>query len=421
MKIVQLSPKQFDNYSFYHPLHTYYQTSAYGSLMQSTGYLANYYGFIDDNGRLVGASLILTKKLMGNYDYAYAPRGFLTNYQDRNLVADITRNIKGFLEQEKTVFLKIDPPVFNNLRNKNGEIIPSPYSNNTVGFLQKIGYNYFGESKFFGTLKPRWNAILQLNMPSKKLFENLDNSVRNKIRKAQSRGIEVVRAELNPENLEIFYSFVAKKHTRKLNYYKSLAKTFQNNFEIYFARLNSDLYLKNIKILYEAEYTKNESINLQIQEAGAAKNISPKLTNTKMTSDKLLQTYKNEMNIATELFKKFPKGIIIGTIAVISQGKKVELLIDGLNESYKLYYPTFLLKWYIIETFGKRGYKVFDMNAITGYFKDNNKFRGLNEMKLGYNSDVIEYIGEFDLVIKPERYALYSRKSSLSKKIKNNN
>lgn len=413
MKIVILTPQQFDDFSYNHPLHTFYQTSNYANIMAKYGYKINYYGFTDDKNNLIGATMLLTQNLIGQKKYAYAPRGFLIDYENKELLMQITTQLKKYLAKQKFVFLKIDPPVTNNKRNKDGSIIPSPYSNDLIPFLQKIGYNYFGDNKFFGTLKPRWNAILKVTGSSSTLFDNLDKSVKNKIRKAQSRGVEIIKG--TPQDLPIFYKFVAKKHYRKLEYYQAFQEKFQDKFEIYFAKLDSETYLKNIKVIYEEELANNEKYNLEIQKAGLNNEINQKITNSKITSDKLLAVYKKELITASELFEKNPNGIIIGAGAYIVEKHGLSLLIEGLDNNYKLFYPTFLMKWHIIEKYAKQGAIYFNLNAITGYFEDNNKFKGLNEMKLGYNSDVVEYIGEFDLIINKSFYKIYSNTKALNK------
>lgn len=413
MKIVKLTPEQFDNFSTNHPLHTYYQTSAYGNLMSSEGFEPHYYGFINDKNILIGASLILIQKLFLGYKYAYAPRGYLIDYDNKDLIIDVTNKMKRFLAKNSIIFLKIDPPVVNNKRDKDGNILKSPYTNDLIPFLTKIGYNYFGDNKFFGTLKPRWNAILKVTGSSQTLFENFDHSVKNKIRKAQSRGVEILQG--NHNDIEIFYKFVAKKHYRKLAYYKKFAEYFGNNFELYFAKLNTEAYLNNIKLIYEKELQKNENINKEIQEAGLKNKINNKLTNSKITSDKVLAIYKKELETASSLFSKKSQGIIISATAVIIEKYGVALVIEGQNPAYKLYYPTFLTKWNIIEKYSKLGAVYFDLNAITGYFENNNKFQGLNEMKLGFNAEVTEYIGEFDLVINKTIYLIH-KKAKLGKK-----
>lgn len=407
MKIVKLDPRQFDNFSMNHPLHTYYQSSSYGNLMTMEGFIPEYYGFINDQNILIGASLILIKKLFLGYKYAYAPRGFLINYEDKNLLAEVTNQLKLFFARNSIIFLKIDPPVINNKRDKNGNILPSPYTNDLIPSLVQLGYTYFGDDKFFGTLKPRWNAILKVTGSSETLFNNFDSSVKNKIRKAQSRGVEIIQG--NHADLNIFYTFVAKKHYRKLEYYYKFAESFGNSFELYFAKLNTEKYLTNIKTIYEQELQKNEELNEEIRNAGINGRINNKLTNSKIESDRVLAIYKKELETASSFFSDHPQGIIIGACAIIVGKYGVSLLIDGQDQNYKLFYPLFLIKWAIIEKYAKLGAVFFDLNAITGFFADNNKFKGLNEMKLGFGAEVTEYIGEFDLVIRKSIYNIHTK------------
>lgn len=419
VKIAKLTPEQFDYFSVNHPLHTYYQSSNYGNLMVREGFTAEYYGFLNEQNALIGASLIITQPLVLGYKFAYAPRGFLINYDDKRLIADITNQLKNFLAKNSVSFLKIDPPVVNNKRDKNGKILNSPYNNNLVPFLRSIGYTYFGDNRNFETLKPRWNAILKVSGSSQTIFDHFDHNIKNKIRKAESRGVEILQGNYN--DIEIFYKFVSRKHYRKLNYYKNFYQSFGNNFELYFAKLNTEKYLNNIKKIYENELQKNEELNTDIQNAGIRNNISAKLTNSKINSDKVLAVYKKELESASNLFATNPEGVIIGATAVVIDKFGVDLIIEGQNPAFKLFYPSFLTKWRIIEKYSKLGAVYFDLNAITGYFDDSNQFKGLNEMKLGFGSEVNEYIGEFDLVINNFTYKLYKNGKIGTQKVAENN
>ena len=237
-------------------------------------------------------------------------------------------------------------------------------------------------------------------------FKNFDDKTRNKIRKAQSRGVEIFEGD-REKNIKLFYSFIARKQPHNLTYYKNFAESFNKNFEIYFARLNTEKYLQNIKKLYEIEVEKLENLNSEIQAKSVTNEITEKLMNEKIESDKLVATYKKELQDASKLFEKYKTGIIIGTIGIVLDRNGVEFLIDGQNPAYGLFYPLYLLKWHIIDKYAKQGAVYFDLNAITGYFGDNNKYRGLNESKLGFGADVTEYVGEFDLIIKPTLYKWY--------------
>lgn len=418
MKMVFLTPEQFDTFSYNHPLHSFYQTTMYGNLMTKYNYKVEYFGFIDGSNKLVAASLILSQKAFGNHLYGYAPRGFLVDYDNKNLVKEITDLFKNYFDKRKYVFLKIDPIVVNNKRDHDGNIIPSPYSNDLIPYLKSIGYAYFGENRFFGTLKPRWNAVLKITGSTPSLFKNFDNQVRNKIRKAQSRGIEIFQGNTN--DIKNFYEFVSKKHYRKLDYYQNFAMCFKDKFEIYFAKLNPQIYLVNVKKLYELELTKNENLNNEVQEKTNNNSVNEKLMNTKLYSDKLLSIYKKELEFASELFDKKPNGIVIGATAIVLDKNGIELLIEGQNSEYGLYYPLYLLKWHILDKYAKKGAIYFDLNAITGYFGDNSRYRGLNETKLGFNAEVTEYIGEFDLIIKRKAYEFYCKGKFWNKKMHTN-
>ena len=137
-----------------------------------------------------------------------------------------------------------------------------------------------------------------------------------------------------------------------------------------------------------------------------------------MDSDSKLSKLKNELENASAFFSEHPNGILIASCAVIVGRYGVTLLIEGQDQNYKLFYPLFLTKWAIIEKYAKLGAVFFDLNAITGYFSDNSKFQGLNEMKLGFGAEVTEYIGEFDLVIRRPVYNLH-KKMNLGKKSMN--
>ena len=63
----------------------------------------------------------------------------------------------------------------------------------------------------------------------------------------------------------------------------------------------------------------------------------------------------------------------------------------------------------------------FNLNGITGLFEGGNEFKGLNEMKLGFGSEVNEYIGEFDLILNNFVYKMYKSGKIGAKKVTKNN
>ena len=152
---------------------------------------------------------------------------------------------------------------------------------------------------------------------------------------------------------------------------------------------------------------KNNLIAEKIQQPDISQQAKNALLNKKMESDKLLNTYKNSMVQATELLKQYPNGIIVAGAIVLKYDNSAFLYMDGFDTKFSNLNPGYLLKWRMIDDYNKQQLKYLNLNAIVGEFERKNKFSGLNEMKLGFNSIITEYIGEFDIILNNFTYNLY--------------
>lgn len=419
MKIITITAEQFDIYASNHKYRNYNQTSTYAKLMETTGFKTYYLGFASNNGQLMGASLLLYKKLFGNYKYAYAPHGFLTDYTDPDYINELASSLKKLLLKQKFIFLKIDPLIHCSERNKKGEIISyNPKINMTMEILKKAGFGHHGFNKYFENLKPRWNAVLRLDKPKEELFGLFSKQIRNKLRKAKRCGVEVYQG--TEKDLPIFYDFIKKKHNRNLKYYQDFNQIFKtntgNNFEIFIAKLNPSILVLTTKNDYERELRNNDEYNLEIQQNTRNVASSRRAINKKMASDKLIALYKDRLIKATAILKDHPDGITIAACAIVKYDKGINLIIEGCNQKFSCYNPNYLLKWALIQKYSDLGYHYFNLNAVTGEFRTSNKYSGLNEAKLGFNASAIEFIGEFDFIINPSVYK-FSQTKFMRKKI----
>ena len=175
--------------------------------------------------------------------------------------------------------------------------------------------------------------------------------------------------------------------------------------------LNTRKYLENSKEAYEIELNKNEEINMKLQEASRISTNIDKIITLKMESDKVLERAHQHLIDATKLYSKYEDGIKISGMLVIETIDEADLIIEGFDKKYSEFDPNYLLRWELIKKWNLEGKKYFNMNGIVGEFKETNKYSGLNESKLGYNADAVEYIGEFDYVINKTVYNIYERKN----------
>lgn len=409
MKIITLSDEQFNEFARKNKYKSFYQTPNYGRLMKTDGYDYHLLGFINNSNQLVGATMILYKKVLLNYKMAYAPFGFLIDYSNNDLVQEITNKLKLLLLKQKYIYLKINPKIECSKRNKDGEITTyNPEINDIMEILQKNNYIHTGFNSYFENLKPRWNAILKLTSSNDNLYKDLSKQIRNKISKAKRCGIET--REATEDELKDFFEFIKRKYSKRdLKYYQRLVKEFGENAKVNLAILNTEKYLSKSKEAYEFEVNKNEFYNYKLQEAIKTGINVDKIMNQKMESDKIVATNQQHLIEATKIFSRYPKGIITAGMLTIDYYDDIYLIIEGYNDKYKDYDPNYLLKWEMIEKWNKEEKKSFNLNGIVGEFKNPNKYSGLNESKLGYNADAVEYIGEFDLVINKTVYNIYNR------------
>lgn len=409
MKIITLSEEQFSNFADNHKYSNIYQTITYAKVMKNEGYDYHLLGFINNANELIGATMILYKKIFFNYKLAYAPFGFLIDYSNNDLVEEITNRLKLLLIKQKFVYLKVNPNIRCSERDKHGNIISyNPEVNDILEILQKNGYIHKGFNNYFENEKPRWNAIIKLTASNKNIYKNFSKQTRNKISKAIRSGIEI--EEGKKEDFPVFYEFIKKKHNRNLKYYNSFLKEYGDNAKIYLAKINTEKYVTISKDLYERELDINETLNQKLQEVSRRGKDITSFINKKMESDKKVSNYQANLIQATNLLSKYPDGITIGGLLAVEYNNKLNMIIEGFNNNYRKLNPNYLLKWEIIKKYNENGYQSFNMNGIVGEFNEPNKYSGLNEMKLGFSAQAVEYIGEFDLIINKTVYNLYIKK-----------
>lgn len=406
MKIVIIDEQQFDNYAKTHEYSSYYQSSSYGKLMNNHGLKPMYLGFYDKD-KLIGASLILSKPSFMGFKYGYAPRGLLIDYNNYNQMIDLAKDLKNFLFKERFILLKIDPLILISKRDKDGNVIyENTHRDNIIETFKRAGFHHCGFNRTFESAKPRWLAYLDLQNDEDNLFKNLTKQTRNKIRKAMKLGVEVYQ---DNDAITKIYPFIARKGNYSLKYYQEFSELFSNNLEIYIAKINTEKYVEGSRLLYEKELEYNEYLNNIISRDGYKGKDMKDILSKKMESDKLLIIYKDYLVNSITLLRNNPEGIIIGGTIIVKEEDTIHLLIDGYDKTYSKFCPLYLTKWEIIKKYLNSDFKYFDINAVTGIFDKNeeNAYRGLNEMKLGFNTTVYEYIGEFNLIINNPIYALY--------------
>lgn len=417
MKIVALTKEEFDNFAYHHKYSTYYQTSAYAETSRYEGLNTFYIGFVQDN-ELVGVTLFLHKTIYLYYKYAYAPRGFLIDYTDSKLVKNVTMGLINLLKKQHYAFIKIDPPIICSERDNKGNII---YFSNTINqildTLKSNSYIHMGFNKYFENYKPRLNAFVNLTYDLEKIYSNIISDVKEKIENSVKSGLEISLDTTG--NIDELYKFIGTKNKkRRKRYYQGMYNNFSRNnaIDIFFVNINTDKYLSNMKRNYDLEAIKNDELASMVQDMSIASSQKQLILNDKMKSDEMLNFYKNELIYATNLSRNHPDYFTIGAGFTIKHNNGVELVIDSYLDEYIKFNPRYVFIWELIKKYKSEGFMYINLNGVVGNFSKDKlgKYKNLNDPKLSFNSTIIEYIGEFDLVINDRIYKKY--KEEIEKK-----
>ena len=404
MRVEEISLDVFNEFAKNYNYSSVLQTNEYGLVMKNQGFIPTFIG-IYNNKDLVGASLILIHKEKG-YKYAYAPRGFLIDYTDKDLLDNFTKELKKYLLKKDVIAIKICPPIIKDILDNKGKVIGvNPKFNQCFYNLKDTGYHHYGFNSLFEAYKPRFEALVDLSVSEEDLFNNIKKNYRTKINGAIKQGIKVYRA--NSNEIDLIYEQTKNKYPRDLKYFQDSYSIFTETkkMEYYYAKLDTNIYLQFIKKQYEQ--TENLVNELNKKLIGGDKEKNDKLISKKMDADYRLSILNKYLVEATSLASKYQNGLVLASMLIAKNGPEIYLYMDGFDTQHKRFNGKHLLMWKIMEKYSKLGYKRFNLGGITDIRVDNKKYHGLNEFKLNFNSSVVEYVGDFELVVNQAKYFLF--------------
>ncbi len=408
MKLKNLSVFEFDNFSFNHPLTSYHQTSSYALMMAERGYEYDLLGLVDDDGNIRAASLILSKKLGMFNRYGYAPKGFLLDYYNPEIIAEFTKQLKKYYYKKNFAFIKINPEIsIGQMDYDNQKVV---YNKNQIieSTLLNLGFRKLEGNKRFETKIPKYNAIQILKKTN---LRTIAKNTRNKINKSIRNGLSLVKG--TRDDIEILYQFIKKKKDYPIehyyNYYNAFAK--KDEIDIFLVKINFEECLINLRERYEEELEKNNKLVNKVMKNPSEENLRKKLD-----SDATLNTYNESIAIATNYLANAKETFIAGAIT-IKYKNRVNILISGFNQEFKKFCPNYFLHYKLIEYY-KKDFDFMDLNGITGDFTKDNPYKGLDEFKLGFKPLTFENIGEFDFVINDGLYKSMEQSGQLAKEFK---
>ncbi len=409
MELRVLEKKEYENFVKSNPYKSHFlQSYDWGELAKERRGLTPYYLGLDDNGKIVGATLLLKKNLPLGLCYLYAPRGYVVNFNDFKVLDKFTEEIVKFAKRKKAIYVKIDPDIIWKKEDYKGEITEVESKDKKIyNELLRLGYKHLGFTQNFETMQPRYTFRIDLNKSMEEIESHFSKTTKQRIAKSLKLKTKV---EIGTEkDLSTFYHLMMLTESRKdfvsydIDYYKTLYKLFNEDNK-------ATLFLGKVNIEESLNVLKNnlDEVNMKIDEL-------PKENMSKSAKNKLKELTRQKENLEKEVekystyLKKYGKEVTLSAHMILEYGDKAWVLYAGnhniLTETYVNYHT-----YYEHLKFCKdRGLKIYDQFGTVGDLSKDNPRLGLHEFKKKFGGDYIEFMGEFDYVVKPIYYFAFTK------------
>mgnify|MGYP003084743903 FL=1 len=378
----------------------------HGNMMQAIEWssIKNTWGAVrvavsDDEDNIIAAAQVLTRKGLW-----YVPRGPILDYNNKELLGFFLTNLKKFAKTKQAKLVKLDIPIaVKDEKLANFKDVDVDRGNDElIKIFKSYGYNHKGFSlDMSSTIQPRFNTVTKLEKPIPDLFSK---DTRRLIRDADKKFVEVRRC--GKENLDDFLFALACTEKRKnislrgREYFENLLDTFGDNALLYISYINVEKALKEC-------HNRKENLEKEIEELGEK---SPKKKRTLEEqvagTDKLIALF-NGLEIEDK-----SKDQVISAAITIAYGNHAEIIYAGMNEDFAKLPAQYKVFSDTMKKAQEMGISEVSMGGIEG---------SLNDSLLGFKSkfspNIVEYYGEFDLVISHVFNLMYNYGLPLRRKI----
>ncbi len=382
--IKNLSEKEYQKFWEQSEYNHFMQSYEWGKACEKNrGYIPCYVGLMTDNGQLVATALLLKKKTPLNMCYFYSPRGFTMDYQNKEIVTEFTKELRKYLKEENAIYLKMDPPIMYQEVDTNAEKIKDGKNNYKIyNDLIHLNYKHHGFNKLYDSNQPRYTFRTFFN--KYKSFADVEASFSKSFFRPVKRSYNYDLEIYNANEVKTFHELiklVADKdgfHEYSYDYYKNV-----------YEELNKKGYIKifNVKINPVKLITKfTEELEKEKKEERKAK-------------------IQKDIDYFKEIAKDHPKEYTCASLICTYSKKGAWSMYIG-NDDVATYTGAVNRLYYdFIKDAYDNHYEFADLFGVVG--DPNTKYKnlaGIFEYKRKIGGDLIEFIGEFDLINKPVWY-----------------
>lgn len=409
MKLVELEKEKYESFVKNNKYKSHFlQSYSWGELCKEKRGLTPYYLGLVEKDKVLAATLLLKKNLPLGLCYLYSPRGYVLDFNDFKLLDIFTEELVKFAKTQKAIYLKIDPDIIWKKENYLGEVTLEEAKDQKIfKELKRLGYKHLGFTKNFETMQPRYTFRIDLNQDLETIESHFSKTTKQRIQKSLKLQTEV---EIGTEkDLPTFYHLMMLTESRKdfvsykIDYYKTLYKLFNESDKatLFLGKVNLE---KTLKVLNDELKEVVEKIN-ELPKENLSKSNKNKLKELERQKDKT----KEEIEKYQKYKKEYGNIITLSAHMILEYGDKAWVLYAGNHNILTETYVNYNTYYEHLKFCKERGLKIYDQFGTIGDLSKDNPRLGLHEFKKKFGGDYIEFMGEFDYVIKPIYYFLFTK------------
>ena len=412
LRLKTIDKEEYDNYVRNHQYKSHFlQSLSWGEFAKVKKNLTPHYlGLTTEDNQLVAATLLLEKHLPMNMCYLYAPRGFVIDFNKKELLKTMTKKVVEFAKTRKAIFVKIDPDIIRKSYDYQNEEQELTYDPEVIfDNIKKAGFKHLGFTKNFETSQPRYSFRINLEQSMEDIENHLSKTTKQRIAKSEKLETEVVIG--TKKDIKEFYHLMTLTESRKdfISYNEDYYETL---YEIFNGNKNSKATLLLGKINFNKTI---KSLEKNLKRIVDQISILPIDNLSKSAKTKLEELRKQKENTQSEInkykdySKQYGNEVTLSAHMIIEYGDKAWVLYAGnhniLSETYVNYHTYYEHLRYC----KSRGLRIYDQFGTIGDLREDNPLMGLHEFKRKFGGDYVEFLGEWDYVINPVMYFVFTK------------
>ena len=414
--VENLSKEEYEQFTSKSEYGHFMQSYDFGQIRKIKHFTPHYVG-LKDNNKLVCTALLLEKKLKMKYTYFYCPRGYVIDFNNKELFNTFTKYLKEFAKKRKAIFIKIDPAIKLHTLDIDGNIIEGEDNSNIVDYLKNIGYKHLGYNLGFENEQPRFTFRINIDKSWDEVYSAMHPTTKKILNKGNQYNLNIYKG--NKDDINDFYLTMIETAKRE-GIVQSPIEYYSLFYEIFNKDNLGDLYIVKVKIkeLINTFENKIESVKKEIEELGLDKYKNKGKAQNKIND---LNNQINKLNKDLEEIKKINEDeVVLSSIITVKYNDKVWTVHGGNNSILMNLNANYLLYYTIIKDAFDEHYKCVDCFGTCGIANPDksNPIYGIHSFKKRLGGEYTEFIGEFDLVTNKFMYTIYKKLIPLYRKIK---